>query len=174
MYYRRLKSKQRTSFIERNWAVSIWHSKRSLYYYLSTDTQPLHSFQSNFRSRYQIYSALTMSTFARTCDAIRLFDRGVVCWRSLGVNRATPRRDKIAAVLTLGCSALVSRVFVPAWSCDIRRHEKRRIKGPAVAAAVRLLVMSPKSFAYWVHPFYDGTAISWTILGRIHFSVRWH
>ena len=115
-----------------------------------------------------------MSTFARTCDAIRLFDHAVVCWRSLGVNRATPRRDKTAAVLTLGCSAPVSRVLSPRDPVMYAAMRKD-IKGPAVAAAARLLVMSPKSFAYrWVHPFYDGTAIGRTILGLIHFSVRWH
>jgi len=155
MYYRRLKSKQRTSFIERNWAVSIWHSKRSLYYYLSTDTQSLHSFQSNFRSRYQIYSTLTMSTFARTCDAIRLFDRGVVCWRSLGVNRATPRRDKIAAVLTLGCSALVSRVLSP--------------RDPVIYAATRKegskdRLSPPRCVFLWCHP-------SHSPIGCIHFTT---
>lgn len=54
-----------------------------------------------------------MSASACTCGAIRLFDRAVVCWRSLGVNRAIPRCDKTAAVLTLRCPAPVSRVLSP-------------------------------------------------------------
>lgn len=83
-----------------------------------------------------------MSASACTCGAIRLFDRAVVCWRSLGVNRATPRGDKTAAVLTL---RTCQPRFVPVILCCTppRRKDRRRIRRGASSCDVTQVARPP-------------------------------
>lgn len=121
--------------------------------------------------------ALTASASAYTCDdPVWLFERVVVCWRSLGVNRASPRRDKTAPAFSsshrtcpLFCPGMILWYISPSRKESWKKTRRRRC-GSRESGGVSS-VMSPKSFTRcWMHPFSHDPAIDRTIAFPIAFT----